>query len=285
MANTYTKTELQMLHNELYDILAETIRVCDKHGIKYFVIGGTAIGTLYDNAILPWDDDIDIGMMRNDYERFLKIAPKELNERYFLSWYGTEPHNPYYFAKVKKNNTSFVEPMFKDVPVHPGIFIDILPFDRFPDNHMMQCLQHEAAKFLFCCLIGKETWIWKHFGKCSIDNPTNRGPLPCLINRIIDVILPKRTIYAMLKSVQTAFNGSRTRYFNNIMTKTDRVKEEDLLNLERHKFGPITVTAPRDIEGFLRYNYPKLHRFSPEEVAQIAGHVPVSLSFDTTKDK
>jgi hypothetical protein len=283
MERRYTPEELDQLHDTLYEVLGEVIRVCDKHGLPYFVIGGTAIGTLYDEGILPWDDDIDIGMRREDYERFLQIAPQELGPDYFLSWFGTEPHTPYYFAKVKKHHTSFVEPMFRDVPVHPGIFVDIFPFDRIPDSPLLQRLQHEAAKFLFCCLIGKETWIWKHFGTCRISHPTNRGPLPCLLNRVVDSLVPKRWIYGALKRVQTAFNGTKTTYYNNVMTRTDRVKESDLDALEGHRFGPLTATAPRDLEGFLRYNYPKLHRFTPDEVEKVAGHVPVVLSFDTRR--
>ena len=130
MDKKYTAKELDLLHAELYDILGETIRICRKHDIPYFVIGGTAIGALYDRAILPWDDDIDIGMARKDYNRFLEVAPRELGDSYFLSWIETDPHSPYYYAKVKKNNTLFVEEMFKNVPMHPGIFVDIFPFDR-----------------------------------------------------------------------------------------------------------------------------------------------------------
>jgi lipopolysaccharide cholinephosphotransferase len=281
MAKRYTPEELHKLHNVLYEVLGEVIRVCEKHHLPYFVIGGTAIGTLYDQGILPWDDDIDIGMRRADYERFLQIAPQELSADYFLSWYGTEPHTPYYFAKVKKHHTSFVEPMFREVPMHPGIFVDIFPFDRIPDSPRLQRLQHEAAKFLFCCLIGKETWLWRHFGRCRIANPSNRGPLACLLNRLIDLTVPKRCLFGLLKRVQTAFNGSDTLYYNNVMTRTDRVKADDLAHLEAHPFGPLTVTAPRNVEAFLRYNYPKLHRFTPEEVEAVAGHVPVALSFDT----
>ena len=80
--------------------MGETIRVCQKHNIPYFVIGGTAIGALYDQAILPWDDDIDIGMTRENYNNFLKVAPGELGPSYFLSWIETDPHTPYYFAKA-----------------------------------------------------------------------------------------------------------------------------------------------------------------------------------------
>lgn len=137
MVKQYTPEELTQLHQVLYEILEEIVRICDKHNIPYFVIGGTAIGALYDKAILPWDDDIDIGMKREDYNKFLQIASQELREPYFLSWIHTDPHSPYYFAKVKKNNTLFVEEMFKDVPMHQGIFVDIFPFDRIPNNKLV----------------------------------------------------------------------------------------------------------------------------------------------------
>lgn len=155
MPKQYTSQELEKLHEVLYEILAEVVRICTKHDIPYFVIGGTAIGALYDKAILPWDDDIDIGMKRDDYERFLRVAPEELGDAYFLSWLGTDPHTPYHFAKVKKNNTLFVEDNFKTVPMHQGIFVDIFPFDRIPDNRCLRRIQFEAVNFLKCCLIGK----------------------------------------------------------------------------------------------------------------------------------
>ena len=85
MNKKYTAEELDLLHAELYDILGETIRVCQKHNIPYFVIGGTAIGALYDQAILPWDDDIDIGMTRENYNKFLKVAPGELGPSYIAA--------------------------------------------------------------------------------------------------------------------------------------------------------------------------------------------------------
>ena len=122
MDKKYTAKELDLLHAELYDILGETIRICRKHDIPYFVIGGTAIGALYDRAILPWDDDIDIGMARKDYNRFLEVAPRELGDSYFLSWIETDPHSPYYYAKVKKNNTLFVE-----CPDASGYFCRYIP--------------------------------------------------------------------------------------------------------------------------------------------------------------
>lgn len=277
----YTSKELEQLHEALYEILNEIVRICQKHQIPFFVIGGTAIGALYDEAILPWDDDVDIGMKREDYNRFLKVAAKELDKRYFLSYMETDPHTPYYFAKVKKNHTLFVERLFKNVPMHPGIYVDIFPFDRIPDNRLLRKLQHETAKFLNCCLMGKEAWLWKHCGTCEIEHPSNRGFIACFLNRLVDTLVPKKVIFRLLVGLQTCFNQKKTRYFNNVMTKTDHVKEEDLNQLEPVRFGPLTLMAPQGLEAFLRYNYPKLHRFNEEEQAQVANHYPEALSFNT----
>lgn len=285
MSRKYTTEELERLHAELYEILREIARVCRKHHIPYFIIGGTAIGALYDQAILPWDDDVDIGMTRKDYNKFLEIAPQELGSSFFLSWIGTDPHSPYYFAKVKKNNTLFVEEMFKNVPMHPGIFVDIFPFDRIPDNKLLQRIQHETAKFLFCCLMGKEKWLWKHFGKCEVANPTNRGVIPCFLNRGVDFLLSKKAIYRLLVFTQSCFNSWKTRYYNNVMTTTDHVTEESLHQLQPVKFGPLTVTAPNKLEDFLRYNYPSLHRYTEEEQEKVNNHYPAALSFSVVPYK
>ncbi len=284
MVKQYTPEELTQLHQVLYEILEEIVRICDKHNIPYFVIGGTAIGALYDKAILPWDDDIDIGMKREDYNKFLQIASQELREPYFLSWIHTDPHSPYYFAKVKKNNTLFVEEMFKDVPMHQGIFVDIFPFDRIPNNKLLRKIQYEAVNFLKCCLMGKEVWLWKHFGKCQISNPTNRGAVACLLNRIVDMTLSKKTIYRLMVIMQSCFNSWKTLYYNNVITTTDHVLETSLNHLQPIKFGPLYLKAPDGLENFLRYNYPTLHRYTEEEQDKINNHYPAVLSFNIPND-
>ena len=81
---TYTKEELQQLHDTLYEILAEVSRVCEKLKIHFFLTGGSVIGAKFWQGIIAWDDDIDIGMKREDYEIFLREAPKILQKKYFL---------------------------------------------------------------------------------------------------------------------------------------------------------------------------------------------------------
>ena len=182
MVKQYTPEELTQLHQVLYEILEEIVRICDKHNIPYFVIGGTAIGALYDKAILPWDDDIDIGMKREDYNKFLQIASQELREPYFLSWIHTDPHSPYYFAKVKKNNTLFVEEMFKDVPMHQGIFVDIFPFDRIPNNKLLSL--KSATKLFSVLLASKRPLITELADKLRLKYPLLPTISPCPTMRL-----------------------------------------------------------------------------------------------------
>lgn len=283
MERKYTSAELKMLHQELYGILAEIVRVCEKCDIPYFIQGGSAIGAFFEKAILPWDDDIDIGLTRDNYKRFLKVAPHELNQDYFLQWVGSDPHTPFYFAKVRKNNTLFVEGDFAKLKIHHGIYIDVFPYDKVPDNQTLQQLHRMVSNFFNCCFMGKDVWMWKHFGKCQISHPTNRGPLPCFFNRLVDFLFTKKAIYHMLSCLQGMFNSWNTEYYNMVLMPKDHISVKSIDNLQRVPFGDLTVCAPSDIETYLRHHYKNLRRFIPEEEQQ--NHRPTYLSFDVAKDQ
>lgn len=125
----------------------------------------------------PWDDDIDIGMTRENYNKFLKVA--QGTGSFLLPFMDRDrPSYPVLFCQSQEKRHPFVEEMFKNVPMHPGIFVDIFPFDKIPDNKLLRRIQSEALGFLKCCLMGKEIWMWKHFGTCEIENPTNQEPSP-----------------------------------------------------------------------------------------------------------
>ena len=126
----YKEAELSRLQEALYATLSEVDRICRKHGIRYFVTGGTAVGAYFWQKILPWDDDVDVGMMRPDYERFAAIAGAELGDRFFLQTPDTEPHTPFYFMKIRMNGSRFSESTFQHIKMHQGIYVDIFPFDK-----------------------------------------------------------------------------------------------------------------------------------------------------------
>ena len=126
----YKNDDLNKLHKVQIEILEEIIRVCDKFSIKWFAAYGTLIGAIRHSGYIPWDDDIDIGMPREDYDKFLRVAPVELNNGFTLSHYTVDKKVPHYFAKVRKDNTLFVEESSKKIEMHHGIFVDIFPYDK-----------------------------------------------------------------------------------------------------------------------------------------------------------
>lgn len=273
---TYTKEELARLQTVLYEILARVAEVCQRHGLHYFVTGGTAIGAYFWDSILPWDDDVDVGMPREDYERFLSIAQKELGDGYFVQTTDTDPHSLFYFAKVRKNGTAFEEWDFRHVQMHQGIYVDIFPFDRIPRKAWKERLQNQVANLLNGLLIAKEIWQWKYCGRCQVDKPRPRGFLPCLFTRILITLLPKKAIVSMLRKVQMWYDGdtSLTRC-KNILTPTERVDIEHVMHPGMVRLGPLQVCAPANLLGYLNEHYGQVRRDIPEE--QRVSHRPARL--------
>ena len=80
----YSADELDMIQKLELKILKEIIRICKKENIEYFLIGGSALGAIRHGGFIPWDDDIDVGMTRENYDNFLRVAEQYLGEEFFL---------------------------------------------------------------------------------------------------------------------------------------------------------------------------------------------------------
>ena len=127
------KTLKKLQENQL-EILNEIERICKKNNINFFLVGGTLLGAVRHKGYIPWDDDLDIGMMREDFIKFRNIVANDLDNKYFFDFYDTDKDYYLPFAKVRKNNTTFNEEISKDYDNHKGIFVDIFPFEYSDDN-------------------------------------------------------------------------------------------------------------------------------------------------------
>lgn len=279
----YDPQDLARLHEELYEILGEIVRVCEKHSIPYFIQGGSAIGAFYNRGIVPWDDDIDVGMLRDDYERFLRVAPAELGEKYFLEWFGSEPNTPFYFAKVKKNGTLFVEEIWREMDIHHGIFVDVFPYDRIPDSPRAERWHRARAKFWINCFMAKQIWLWGHCGRCEIDEPLPKSWLSCAALRLVSTVMSREAIYRKMNRVLGAYNACETEYVNIVRMPRDQIRRECVEQAVEMPFGPLVVRVPRDVESYLRHHYPNLRPVLPEE--EQINHAPYRLSFDTSANE
>lgn len=130
---------LNALHEIQLEGLKELDRICRKHGIKYSLGGGTCLGQIRHGGYIPWDDDIDIDMTTENYEKFLEIAPKELDpNRFYLRCYKTDKVFKRSFSRLEMKFTSLGPKKWKKIGLNSGIFVDIFEWHYLPNNKFLR---------------------------------------------------------------------------------------------------------------------------------------------------
>ena len=124
-------TELQRCE---YDLLRSFSAVCGKLGLTWYLVCGSALGAVKYGGFIPWDDDIDVALPREDYELFLQKAPGLLPKQLFLQNYRTDPAFPHTYSKLRDSRTTCIEANAAHLPIHHGIFLDIFPLDGYPSG-------------------------------------------------------------------------------------------------------------------------------------------------------
>ena len=122
--------ELKQIQIEILDYVDN---FCKKNKIKYWIDCGTLLGAVRHKGFIPWDDDIDIGMLREDYEKFMQLFNKDNKSKYYFICYETAKNCPYTFGKILDTSTLMYEPN-KESGIESSVFIDLIPYDNVPDN-------------------------------------------------------------------------------------------------------------------------------------------------------
>ena len=143
MNNTEALKKLQDIE---LDILIMLKDFCLQHDISWFLDGGTVLGAARHKGFIPWDDDIDIGMLREDYDRFVSLAKTELPSGYSLHDWSNTPGYSAMFAKVYKDNTKFYTEETIEAGCDQGIFVDIFPYDQLAEDSAQKKKQIRNAR-------------------------------------------------------------------------------------------------------------------------------------------
>ena len=273
----YNSDILRHLHGELKETLREVVRVCEVASIPYFIQGGTAIGSHFFDDIVPWDDDIDLGMTRENYERFLREAPAILDKQYTLQEFTTEPDTPFYFTKVRKVGTRFVESEWVGLPIAEGVYIDIFPYDLIPDDEALARKQRRKVGFWINCFMAKSVWLWRWLGKANNGVVFPKSFISCLAIRTVCLLLSKERIYHILNQELTRYNTTSASRYNIVRMPKDMIAREAINNLESRRFGDMEVMAPSNLEAYLRSHYGDIQKWLPED--KRLNHAPEVLWF------
>lgn len=133
----------------LLSLLQEFDRVCKALDIPYVLFAGTMLGAVRHQGFIPWDDDLDVMMLRSDYERFLREADRVLDREKFYLQKEFSQHWPMFFSKLRLNNTTCLEKYHpKDENVHQGVYIDLFPCDNAAGSELGRKLQFYASKIV-----------------------------------------------------------------------------------------------------------------------------------------
>lgn len=129
----YVSTEVKALWAVQIDLLEELKRICAKYNLVYFADSGTLLGAIRHKGYIPWDDDIDIVMKRNDYNKLIQVAEYEFRDPYFLQSAHSEIF-PRGYARLRNSKTTALTRYDLGKDINHGIFIDIFPLDNIPDD-------------------------------------------------------------------------------------------------------------------------------------------------------
>lgn len=143
----YNQQVLRKLQLKELEILKDFDTLCRKHDIPYFIFYGSGIGALRHGGFIPWDDDIDVMLLREDFEKFCCVAKKECSDRYYLLSAEDDTNYPQINTHWGLKGTAFVNKEFKNVPCEFTISIDLFPLDAVSDNEKEKKKQCYTAWF------------------------------------------------------------------------------------------------------------------------------------------
>lgn len=259
--------QLEKLKQIELDILKEFVFVCQKLNLTYFVIGGTLLGTVRHKGFIPWDDDIDVGMPRKDYEIFLQKAQELLPACYFLQTHQTDSEYPLNFAKIRNSNTTFIESSVANRNMNHGVYIDVFPLDFYPDSRLKQ-LWFDIRWKLLHFRMRSEFIIPKGYKA-----PLFKKMLQSVLMKLAKLIYPSATkvIERREKLMNLYTNTSLVANFCGAWGKREIVPAFWYGDGRILPFENLTVRVPKQAEKWLTQVYGNYMKLPPQE-KQMAHH-------------
>ncbi len=257
------------------DMLVEFDRVCRKHDIKYVIFCGTLLGAIRHKGFIPWDDDIDVCITREEFEKFKLVADELDPSLCYFQDHTTDPYFRWGYGKIRRTGTTFVRAGQEHLKCKTGVFIDIFPVDDIPKSVIGQML-NDFHSFVLRKL------MWSEVGKYS----DSIG----LVEKTIYKLMSKRPIEKTFrdfermtrKSNNTSDNKVRLlmfrsfgkEYFRRPLKDRYGMPKKWFLDRKEYEFEGHSFYGPADFHESLVYLYGDYMTLPPENERD--PHSPVS---------
>lgn len=267
------KVSTKEIQSELLEVVKDFDAFCSKHGLIYYLMGGSALGAMRHKGFIPWDDDIDVFMTYDNYHKFLKLFKEHGDSKYFLQKENTDSW-PLYLTQIRKNNTTFIGDDWKfNKKMHHGLFIDIMCLYSAPKSTISRYIQYCFAMLLKTSALARSSY------------PTHNY-IKKIVLTISKIIATKKIRYQTLKYV-SRYNKKDVKFVGHFFGRA-RYKftsfPKSFLGLPKYvPFEDITLPVMENVEEYLTVRYGEHWREMPNQ--KIKDQYPAHGSFvDFTKD-
>ena len=273
----YTEERMKRLHSVLIELLDYIDEVCREQNIEYFLNCGSVLGAIRHKGFIPWDDDIDVMLPRDSYDRLIKYLSQNKNSKYFLQNEKSEPNYYSLFSKLRKIGTVFLESGTEGLFNNNGIYVDIFPLD-FSDSisgfsYKFDCIRirliKHALRFRYC----KKTYKKTH------------GVISYLVSLISCIPYIFFNTEYLFKEANRLMQKRNKRPHNYVISYTgiysmekETMPAKVYYPSKRVEFEGEMYPVCNDYEYYLRHYYGDYMKLPPEEKRHT--HEPVKLEFE-----
>lgn len=267
-----SQQSVRSVQEKILYIMKYIDNLCRDNGIIYYIMGGTALGAVRHGGFIPWDDDLDIFMTPEQYNKFKSVFYKTESTEFILQEWRTDSKYLEY-AKVRMNGTTFIEEHFKDrKDMHHGIYVDIMILHKVPENRIIQKLVYFESKFVTLYGLSQRNWMPKSELQALVLKSLKF--LPCK--------LMARIAYRHIYKYDNRKNNFKYCYWitpakfkNGLFDKTFFEKPVDI------NFEDTKLLGSEKIKEYLEYRYGDYMKLPSEEQRKAAVHAYI---FDTEKN-
>jgi len=261
------QTILTKLHAVQVEILDEFVKICSQNDLTFFLTAGTLLGAVRHKGFIPWDDDLDVGMPRKDYNKFINLASVSLSEKYYILSYKSDSNARKYcinFAKFCKTGTIFAE-SYKEAGHYPGIFIDIFPFDNC--NPAFAPFQSFILRFILNIYRVKINAIYKK-------------NFLFFLAKFFCFFIPIKLIAFLHETIPLKYkNNKKISYLSSIYGYKKEIHKYDVIYpISTILFEGKHYPAPNNYDSYLKTMYGDYMELPPEEKRRT--HLPEYIDFN-----
>ena len=252
----YDQKTLRKIQLVQLSLLEEADRICRKHQIPYVIIAGTLLGAVRHGGFIPWDDDADIALLREDYERFVRACEEDLGAKYSFQDHRETPGYRWGYGKLRYRDSLFLREHQEGMPYEQGIFIDVFPLDAVPQSHFGRALKN------FECFLVRKI-LYAPVGKKAEKNVFKR--------RIYDLLtkIPDEKIFGHYEKMIRQAKKTKSDWVRILMFPTPN-REYGYLRRwytgrKEISFEGISFPGIADYDGYLRFKFGEYMTLPPVE--------------------